>query len=264
MAYPFQHTRSLFSTEDETAFNSLVMILKFNGVPLVIDFLCFDDDDLEALVGDDAVLKFCLKARSVLGSVKQGWASVEARRHLSAPSQPASRAEPSPHCDAANRSAMVRTAAPSSACSLSKSLRAASCGSLFRRKPCSAVKKEMVLSLANKKNSDMRKALDKVMRVFSKYAASSPRLRSLVGAPSASEEMQRDVYRMRSRSARVVAQRARDAESFFLEISTVGFDVVALSPLHVATWVRSRESLCASGVVNAGVRRMGHRLHDAL
>ena len=72
MAYPFQHTRSLFSPEDETAFNSLVMTLKFNGVPLVIDFLCLDDDDLEALVGDDAVLKFCCKARSVFGICKTG------------------------------------------------------------------------------------------------------------------------------------------------------------------------------------------------
>ena len=63
--------------------------------------------------------------------------------------------------------------------------------------------------------------------------------------------IQRQAYRMGSRSARVVAQRARAAESFFLDVKVCRWEVGALSPFQVATWVRSR---CVGGAKSALAR----------
>jgi len=84
----------------------------------------------------------------------------------------------------------------------------------------------------------MDAALRKVHSVFVKHASASPRFISL----------QLQSYRMGSRSARVVAQRARSAEAFFLDCRVLRIDMASATPFQVALWVRSR---CVDGCKSA-------------
>ena len=52
--------------------------------------------------------------------------------------------------------------------------------------------------------------------------------------------MQRQTYRICSRSPVVVAQRANAAQNFFLDMASRNLCVATLTPFEVATWVRSR------------------------
>jgi hypothetical protein len=96
------------------------------------------------------------------------------------------------------------------------------------------------VSLLARRDDEMTNALDKVHYVFAVHAQESARFLAMSGGPQAMMEMQRQSYRMGSRSARVVAQRARAAESFFLDARAFRWQVQALTLFHVATWVRSR------------------------
>jgi len=106
-------------------------------------------------------------------------------------------------------------------------------------------------SVASKASSDMINALSKVHSVFSRFATSSPRFRSLRLDSAPVLDMQLQSYRMGSRSARVVAQRARASDAFFMDCAALQFDVRHLSPFQVATWVRSRS---ADGTKSAAPR----------
>ena len=86
----------------------------------------------------------------------------------------------------------------------------------------------------------MDEALTKVHKVFVHWAAGSPRFLSIDLNCDSSLDMQRQSYRMGSRSARVVAQRARAAEGMFLDFKAFGWCVSSATAFQVATWIRSR------------------------
>ena len=86
----------------------------------------------------------------------------------------------------------------------------------------------------------MSRALDKVHAIFVKYASSSKRLMSVLSGHKDMHAMQLEAYRRGSRSHVVVSQRARLAESFFLDISSYRWEVHILTPFQVATWIRGR------------------------
>ena len=76
----------------------------------------------------------------------------------------------------------------------------------------------------------------KVHVVIEKYAGRSPQMVGVIDGPQEMLEMQYQVYIMGSRSDKVVAQRARSAENFFLDIQSFKWDVSSLSAFQVATW----------------------------
>ena len=91
---------------------------------------------------------------------------------------------------------------------------------------CGHAKKQSLLA---NKDEAMRNALNKVHKVFVAYAQESPRFVALSCGSEAMLCMQRQSYRMGSRSARVVAQRARAAEGFFLDVKAFRWQVGSLS-----------------------------------
>ena len=97
----------------------------------------------------------------------------------------------------------------------------------------------------------MEDAKAKVHAVFLKYAMYTPRFIALEGASDIMWSMQRDTYRLKSRSSQVVARRARMVESFFLDINVLGWSLMALDPFKVAAWVRGRiQGRCKSAPSN--------------
>ena len=92
-------------------------------------------------------------------------------------------------------------------------------------------------------------AVEKVHAVFMEHASTSPRLAAISKGPKLMSSMQLDVYKTGSRSPRVVANKARLANMFFLDVEAYGWDAACLTPFQVATWVHSR---LAGGTKTAG------------
>jgi hypothetical protein len=81
-----------------------------------------------------------------------------------------------------------------------------------------------------------------VHEVFVECASGSPRFTSLQGTSSIVWDMQLDVYRLGSRSHKVVRRRASMARGFFIDVATYKWDLGRLTPFEVAAWVRGRVS----------------------
>ena len=212
------------------------------GLTEAIDVACVDDDDIDSWFSENR--PFIRRIRDHALGLRNGWASLV---NMGPKTQPM-------HVTAL-RSAAPPSLVPGRTPSSSKALLAAS-ASFTRRvimgkrviRPAAPFKQG---SVASKASSDMVKALAKVHSVFSRFATGSPRFRSLRLDSAPVLDMQLQSYRMGSRSARVVAQRARASEAFFLDCASLQFDIELLSPFQVATWVRSRS---AEGTKSAAAR----------
>ena len=88
-----------------------------------------------------------------------------------------------------------------------------------------------------------------VHAVFAKYAQASPRFTALSGASQLELDLQLDVYRLSSRSHKVVRRRAKMAEAFFLDMLHLKINFHVATNFQVATWARFR--VCG-GVKSAG------------
>ena len=83
------------------------------------------------------------------------------------------------------------------------------------------------------KRDRMELALDEVHTVFIKHASASPRFLALQQPSPVMLDMQRQSYRMGSRSAVVVAERARAANHFFLDIAAFKWRPEAMTPFRL-------------------------------
>ena len=78
--------------------------------------------------------------------------------------------------------------------------------------------------------------------VFTEFADSSPRFLVLRDATAAELDMQKDIYRLKSRPCKVVARRASLARSFFEDMRTCNWNWMQLTPFQVASCTRGRVS----------------------
>ena len=88
----------------------------------------------------------------------------------------------------------------------------------------------------------MAKAKHEVHLIFAKYAPMTPRFIMLRTAGELGVDLQMDTYRMKSRSSRVVARRAKMAENFFLDLIVLKWDILCLDEFMIASWARGRIS----------------------
>ena len=86
----------------------------------------------------------------------------------------------------------------------------------------------------------MKRALERVHKVFEEYAPDSLRMQEIRDGPDVMRSMQLEVYRSGSRSAKVVDQRARSSRTFFLDVAAYKWEPKKLTPFQVATWVHGR------------------------
>jgi len=206
-----------------------------------IDLACLDDEDIESLVGADD-LEFTCRLRDNAKDFEKGWATLSVL--TPSPALPVTAAAIVPKSSAYPQ----RMPSKTSASSLKASMKSFTVRVALGRKvakPASALKHS---SIACKAKADMDGALKKVHMVFVTHASTSPRFMALDQDVAHVYDMQLQSYRMGSRSARVVAQRARSAETFFLDCKVLRIDIASATPFQVALWVRSR---CVDGCKSA-------------
>jgi len=207
----------------------------------VIDLACLDDEDIEVIVVPSDVA-FSVRLRDSAKEFEKGWATLSVLTACPTPSAPAVVSEP--------KASATRHKLPSktSVVSLKSSMKSFTMRVALGRKVAKPASSLKHTSLACKSKSDMEAALKKVHVVFLKYAEASPRFMTLEHDVDHVHDMQLQSYRMGSRSARVVAQRARSAEAFFLDCKVLCIDLAKATPFQVALWVRSR---CVDGCKSA-------------
>ena len=107
-------------------------------------------------------------------------------------------------------------------------------------------------------------AKDRIHGVFTELAASSPRFVRLTGASALEMSMQKDIYRLKSRSFRVVGRRPAQLRAFFLDMRAYTWDWQCLTPFQVAAWVRGRvlDGAACAGVVARGTLILVERATD--
>ena len=242
--------RSVVSDDDHADFHTIVKVLHSQGIQQVIDLAVLDEEDVQMLLGhEDALHQLGLKLRQKSVGYKHGWAklaSLEVRNSA----RPNSKLEPHHTPPAAPKNTISKTSTKILRRAMTSFTKRVILGAGVKRtRPALRAK-----SLLTRRDKEMESALKKIHGVFATYAQESPRFMALLAGPSAMMDMQQQSYRMGSRSARVVAQRARDAESFFLDIEAFRWQVPSMSPFQVATWVRSR---CVAGKKTAASRAAG-------
>ena len=191
----------------------------------VIDLACLDDEDIESLVGPNDV-EFTVRLRDNAKNFEKGWATLSVLAPSPAPPVAAVAAEPK------FPAYLHKLQSKTSASSLKASMKSFTVRVALGRKvakPAGALKHN---SLACKSKSDMDAALRKVHSVFVKHASTSPRFMTLDQDVAHVYDMQLQPYRMGSRSARVVAQRARSAEAFFLDCRVLRIDMASATPFQ--------------------------------
>ena len=114
------------------------------------------------------------------------------------------------------------------------------CQALFGKVTTKPIPDLSKMSLATIEKNRMAKAKDAVHKVFVKHASMTPRFVMLREAGDLAVDLQLDTYRLKSRSSRVVARRARMAEHFFLDLLTLKWDIFNLTEFMVASWARGR------------------------
>ena len=228
------HFKTLIEEATIPGVEVAIEALKNNGVDDFVGAGFLDEDDLaEVASGDLAVLAALREIRSRSAPLKDGWSKLV---NLVGPKK---EAVIPPPC--------VAAVVPSSSSSSARTLRSSTLSfvrrNLFGGLPPSGHKRlrsRGAASSMDKREHDMAAALKKVHGVFMKFAFMAPRLVSIRNGHEDLLSMQLETYRMGSRSAAVVAQRARLAESFFLDVSSYGWVANRLTPFQTATWVRSR------------------------
>ena len=244
MALGLEALRPRLCADNSVVFEKVLLVLHSCSINQVIDLAVMDDEDVDFVLGkDESMKKLGLKIRDHAVQFKNGWAALsklEFRRPDPSVLEHLTRHAPAarPSCGGTKSSASALRAATSSF------TKRVVLGAAAKR----AIATTRPRSLLARRDEEMIKALDKVHSVFAAHAQESPRFVTMLGGPPAMMEMQRQSYRMGSRSAKVVAQRARAAESFFLDIAAFRWPIPAVSPFQVATWVRSR---CAGGAKTA-------------
>ena len=250
MAFPM--TTWLANERGDTLLEEVLRILESEGIEQIIDISLLTDGTVSELTrGNPEAATLLASLRSRAAEFKDGWALgaiSKARRLVAAPSS----------LPAINQHTPLST--PSSPSSLtSSSIRTLSVGMrAFTRSAClgSGIKRarppiSTSPTLQGLKGSEMKKAVNFLHSVFLEFAGGSPRMKAVAEGPEAMREMQLEVYRMGSKSHRVVAQRGRAARIFFLDVLSYKWTLGRLTPFQVATWV---QSMVSGSLKSAGAR----------
>ena len=236
MAFLVTDLRSLASKEELLDFDSMAATLVGLSLPQAIDLACLDDEDIAFVFPDPEVAHVAKMFKGCAAEFKAGWASLSAM-DVKTKAPVTTEMPPVPIVPEFHSVRQVQKSSIKDLRAASKSFAAwVALGVKLR----ASIRKAGPKSSVEKAKSDMEAALRKVHAVFVDHAQDSPRFLELRQGPEIMKDMQLQSYRMGSRSARVVAQRARTAEMFFLDFRVFGWQVASATPFQVATWVRSR------------------------
>ena len=266
MAFSLAGLRGAFPQEKQDVFNEVVTVCECWGLVEVIDVALMDDEDIKSITANKHNLILQLEAmREIARTYKDGWSALQ----LIPPAPtPLATSVPSP-----SAAPGVKPCASSSRSSLGMALSSFTRRSVLdaKQRPSQSSAECANKSLKIIREVSMDSGVEKVHKVFVLYASTSPRFVDIASGPKDMVSMQLQVSRHGSRSAKVVAQRARAAELFFLDISSFGWCVSTLSPFEVATWVRNCVSsgrktagACAAStlkLINFGTEWVTHVSH---
>jgi len=203
-------------SDGTSACNEAIAALAVERVFSAIDLSFVDYSSIEGLFPSAALQSAC-KALHVRASVyKESWATSMFRFIT-----PAAIVRPVPTTPPPTVFASGRPS--SSALALSRSTASYTARCFLKVKSKVALKAKRT-SLQQKLAVDMQTALDKNHAVYTKFASTSPRFVELSEGNDMMAKVQLSGYRHHSRSAIVVAQRARAAGNFFADILNVGWN----------------------------------------
>ena len=228
MAFPMMDL--LLDVMETNTANVMHEILKAQGLSDAIDIGMLDDDDVNEMFGEIGLCELANTARARAMELKGGWASLQQRKlEVVATPPPALPADIRPDAPCSKKVAKITAACSTFAARFLGNPKAPK-----RPRTCG------VVSLASLEATRMEHAKTKVHDVFLRHAVGTPRFIALNGASDLMWDMQKDTYRLKSRSARVVARRANMFESFFLDLGALKWSITGLDQFMVAAWVRGR------------------------
>ena len=209
----------------------IIEILKKEGVIAVNDLAGIDNEDIHDTFDNAEHREVVKKARDEAKKGHEGWAKLVAWQwKIDAASTPAP-TEPAP-CPKTALSSSSSSARPSALVALTKS---------HLRGHKAVIKKKFAFkNLKDRENELMNVAKELIHTVFVENASDTPRFLSLRTASALEWEMQKDTYRLGSRSHRVVRRRANMISGFFADMTSYGWDFKSLTPFRVAAWARGR------------------------
>jgi len=211
------------------------------GLTQAIELSMLEDADITGLFSDAVLCTFIFKARDDAAKYKDGWSTFAAMvSSCSSSSSPTATTPGKPSCvftpvaEVTRKTRKICTKSVMSSCS-----RFTSRNLLGKRgKQASPDVAKMSLSAIEKER--VVKAKAEVHKVFVKFAQTTPRFVRLQHAGALGLDLQMDTYRLKSKSSKVVARRARMAENFFLDLQALEWDILCIDEFMIGSWARGR------------------------
>ncbi len=209
--------------------------VRSHGLHLVVDYAMLDDSDIDEVIsGNPDLMPLATEVWVRSRSYVDGWAKGQALQTRAAVRAPCPR-PPQPDPPPCSR--------PSSSSSAAAAVRAVRTYTmrLLSKRAAPAPRKHMKKTrLEIIEKEAMSKAKEKIHGIFAREAGDTPRFQRLLGASPLMQDLQLDVYRLSSKSHRVVASRASLVSSFFKDLKTLGWSVKDMDKFMVAAWVRGK------------------------
>ena len=227
----------------------VLQVLLAQGLTQAIELSMLEDGDITGLFSDNALCTCICKARDDSAKYKDGWATFSTMiTSSSSSSSPTS-------CKAIPSVTPVKNFKEVTRKVCTKSVMA-SCSrftarNLLGKKTKQAPLEVAKMSLASIEKERMIRAKSEVHKVFVKYAQTTPRFVRLQHAGALGLDLQMDTYRLKSKSSKVVARRARMAENFFLDLQALEWDILCIDEFMIGSWARGR-------VQGGGASAAGH------
>ena len=216
------------------------------GITQAIRLAMIDLTDLEEVFeGSVDATRLAIEAWSVAKTQVEGWTKIPSVRQAQAAYQGGKRHQSDNGLDRGWVHPQIAvpksTSQSAKRCSLAVSsfARRTLLGRTSKRHPKVSMARG---SLEEIEHDKMKEAVERTHEVFAREAAETPRFQFLLSSPQLVTQMQMDVYRMGSKSYKVVARNATLAEAFFADMKVCKWKVTELNAFMVAAWVRGRVS----------------------
>ena len=215
-------------------------VMEKNCISRAVDLAMTDEVDLHMVFnGEPLVIDLALRARRAARLLIAGWLKLKENVVVVQPSQSCSVSLPSSStrvCSPGRANSSTSVASVSAA--LTSFTRRSALGK--RKRKCDESKVVLSKEIIEKKK--IQDALLRTHDVFLRETSDSPGFESLRWALKLVVEMQLDVYRMGSRSWRVIGTKANLADNFFKDLRVCHWRLLELDAFLVAAWVRGRVS----------------------
>ena len=106
-------------------------------------------------------------------------------------------------------------------------------------------KRQGTKSLADVESESILRSVTRTHDIFRREAGDTPRMRAIPSDNVLLNKMQLDVYKLGSRSYKVIGTRPKMAADFFDDLKALKWSLCDLTPFMIAAWVRGRVGGCS-------------------